>query len=206
MIMKMFFSPASPYVRKAMVVAHEKGLADKIEKISITVNPTQLPGELAGKNPIGKIPCLVLDDGAVIFDSPVVAAYLDSLSGAPLTPASGPARFQAMTLEALADGILDAGLLVRFEAGYRPPEKQSDVWVAGQREKMNSGLDALEKGYIKQLDGPLTIGVIAVGCALGWIDFREVLPDWRKTRPKLAAWYAEFAKRPSMMATTPKAA
>jgi glutathione S-transferase len=203
--MKLYYSPASPYVRKVMVVAHEKGIDARIEKIATAVNPTQLPTELAARNPIGKIPCLILDDGMAIFDSPVVAAYLDSLNGAPLTPASGPARYQAMTLEALADGILDAGILVRFEGIYRPPEKQFDGWVAGQRAKMNSGLDALEKSYLPQLEGPLTIGVIAVGCALGWIDFREVLPDWRKTRPKLAKWFESFAKRPSMIATAPKA-
>lgn len=201
--MKLFYSPTSPYVRKVLVTAIEKGLEGRIEKVPTSASPlTRLP-ELTAKNPLGKVPCLITDDGMALFDSPVICAYIDSLSAPHWAPADGKAKFEAMTLEALADGLLDAGILLRYEAALRPEEKRWDGWTNGQMAKIMGAMDALETTYAAQLAGPLGIPQVAVGCALGWFDFRYGHVDWRSSRPKLAGWAAEFAKRPSMQATRP---
>jgi glutathione S-transferase len=201
--MKLFYSPTSPYVRKVMVTAIEKGLGDKIEKMTATVTPISRDNPVVAKNPLGKVPALVLDDGRVLFDSSVITAYIDQLKAPYLTPSDPKARFDALTLESLADGFLDAGLLHRYESTLRPEALRWEDWRKGQMAKINGALDALETTYIGQLAGPLGIGQIAVGCALGWFDFRYGDSNWRKSRPKLAAWEKSFAARPSMQSTKP---
>jgi len=201
--MKLFHSPTSPYVRKVMVIAIEKGLDGQIEKIPTSVTPLSREGELPTKNPIGKVPCLVTDDGRALFDSPVICAYLDTLKAPALIPADANGRFASMTLEALADGLLDAGLLLRYEGSLRPEEKRWQPWIDGQMAKITGVIDALEGTYAEQLSGPLTMGQIAVACALGWFDFRFGHVDWRKDHPKVAAFVARMAERPSIKATVP---
>ena len=201
--MKLFFSPASPYVRKVMVVAREKGIADRIEKIATKVSPVSRNRQLVPHNPLGKVPCLLLDDGRALVDSRVIAAYLDSLAEPRLNPDGGSARYDALTLEALADGLLDGCLLVRYETLLRPAELQWSDWRDGQAAKIDGVLDLLEANWIKSLDGPVTIGVIAVACALGYLDFRFAAKDWRATHPGLAAFFARFRERPAMQATIP---
>ena len=201
--MKLFYSPTSPYVRKVMVTAIEKGLDGKIEKLSVAASPVKPDMTLAAKNPLGKVPCLIADDGRALFDSSVICAYIDTLKAPHLTPADPKARFSDLTLEALADGFLDAGILLRYESALRPEAKRWDDWVNGQMGKIERALDALEGPYASQLGGPLTIGQIAVGCALGWFDFRYRHVDWRKSRPKLAAFAKSFGERASMKATMP---
>ena len=201
--MKLFFTPASPYVRKVMVVAHEKGLAGRIEKIDTKVNPLSRNRQLVSYNPLGKVPCLLLEDGRALVDSRVIADYLDSLAAPALNPPGGPERFDALTLEALADGLLDGCLLVRYETLLRPAELQWREWRDGQFAKIDGVLDLLEAGRIKTLNGPVTIGVIAVACALGYLDFRFAEKDWRASHPELAAFFAGFGMRPSMQATLP---
>lgn len=200
--MKLRFSGASPYVRKVMAVAHETGLEGKIERI-----PTNVwsPDTDIGKdNPLGKVPALITDDGEVLYDSPVICEYLDSLSGrAKLFPAPGAARWKALKLQALADGVLDAAILRRVET-QRPIELQSKTWLERQATVVKRGLDTLEREAGGWSDA-VTIGQIAAGCACGWLDFRFGHEDWRPSRPKLAAWYERFAKRPSMRATVPQA-
>ena len=162
--------------------------------------------EPCGDNPSGKIPALVLDDGTVLFDSRVICAYLDTLhDGEKLAPDAGQgvAGFRAMALEALGDGIMDAAVLTRYELALRPADKQWADWRDGQMKKVNSALDDLEARWMSLLDGPLSIGAISVGCALGYLDFRFEDMGWRDSRPALAAWYASFADRPSMQATKP---
>jgi glutathione S-transferase len=201
-MMKLRFSGASPYVRKVMVTAHEIGLADKIEKIATDVwSPAT---DAHSDNPLGKVPTLVLDGGEVLFDSPVICEYLDSLhSGVKLFPPAGGARWRALRQQALADGILDAGILARLEGNRKDGEK-SPGWLARQKTAVARGFDAFEQAAA-ELDGPITIGQIALGCAIGWVNFR--FPDDRvlDKRPALAAWYAKFSARPSMVATVPKA-
>lgn len=201
--MKLFHSPTSPYVRKVMVTAIEKGLDGRIEKLPTSVTPIKREGDLPSKNPLGKVPCLITDAGRALFDSPVICAYLDSLKAPHLTPADADARFDAMTLEALADGLLDAGILLRYEASLRPEPKRWQEWTDGQMAKIMGAIGAFETTYAKQLESPLTIGQIAVACALGWFDFRYGHVDWRKAHPKTAAFAKKFAERPSMQATMP---
>lgn len=202
--MKLAYSAASPYVRKVMIVAIEAGLDSKIEKLPMAVRPDQPNAALAPDNPLMKVPTLVTDDGEKLFDSRVICAYLDSLNpGAKLIPESGPARWQALRLEALGDGITDAGILVRYETALRPKELQWKEWIDGQTKKVLQGLDQLENDP-SVLSGPLNIGQIAVASGLGWMKFRNVFGDVLATRPKLAAAIAKLEERPSFKATVPQ--
>jgi len=202
--MKLRYSPASPYVRKVMILAYETGLEPRIERIATTAVPVKENAELSRENPLTKVPTLVTDDGQVLFDSPVICEYLDAQhGGTKLFPPAGAARWQALRLQALGDGILDAALLARYETAVRPQELQWRDWTDGQMRKIRQGLDSLEAN-IGDLSGPLTIGTVAVACALGYLDFRFGGENWRASRPKLAAWYEDFAQRPSMKSTVPQ--
>lgn len=200
--MQLRYSPTSPYVRKVMVTALETDLEKKIEKIP--TNPWDRDTDLPKDNPIGKVPALKRDSGDVLFDSRVICEYLDGQHGGDkLFPANGDARWSVLKLHALADGILDAAVVCVVE-GKRPKELQSKDWVERQKKAIERSLDALEQS-MSQIDGrPLSIAHIAIGCALGYLDFRNPVSDWRNGRPKLAKWYEAFSKRPSMQATQPK--
>lgn len=197
--MKLLMSPGSPYARKARIVAHELGLTDRIECVAVTVGYPE--NEVTDLNPLGKIPALIQDDGTVLYDSPVICEFLNSLGGGVLFHPSGAARWTAVRRQALSDGILDAAVLCRYE-GMRPEGERSPTWVKRQQAAIVRGLDAMEK-EAGGLSGPVTIGHIAFACALGYLDFR--FPDlaWRKGRPTLNAWYSAFELRPSMVATDP---
>ena len=204
--MKLLFNPASPFARKVLVVARERGVFERLELVPIAPLPTKPVTELAQANPIGKVPALVLDDGTVLYDSRVIAEYFDSLAPGPaLFPASGPARWTALRRQALGDGIMDAGVSIRYERVVRPAEKLFPDWVEGQRRKILQSLDVLET-EARALFGELTIGHVAIGCALGYLDFRFADEGWRKTRPALAEFHAGFGSRPAMLATAPPAA
>jgi glutathione S-transferase len=154
-------------------------------------------------NPLGKIPCLVTDEGLALYDSRVIAEYLDSQGAGPaLFPAAGPERLVTLALQALGDGILDAGVATRYETFLRPEALRWSEWVAAQKLKITRSLDHLEAD-IASLDGRIDVGSITIGCALGYLDFRFADDRWRQGRPGLAAWYERFAKRPSMQATKP---
>lgn len=200
--MQLRYSSTSPYVRKVLVTAIERDLDKRIERISTsTLDPKS---GLSNDNPLGKVPALIMDDGEALYDSPVICEYLDSLhQGAKLFPAEGPARWRALRQQALCDGILDAAILRMLESKRRPEALRWPDWIALQSGKVSRALDRLE-AEAAQLEGPLTIGQIAVGCTLGYLDFRFGDEDWRPAHPKLAAWHAEFAKRPSMLETVPK--
>ncbi len=200
--MQLRYSPTSPYVRKVMVTAIETGLDKQLEKIA--TNPWDPATDLTKDNPIGKVPALETDAGEILFDSPVICEYLDGIhQGNKLFPASGDARWKTLKLHALADGILDAAVTCVVE-GKRPKELQSKDWVERQRKAIRRSLDALEQS-VSELDGrQLSIAQIATGCALGYLDFRKPVDDWRSDRPKLTKWYEAFSKRPSMQATVPK--
>ena len=199
--MKLYFNPASPYVRKVRVTAHELGLDGRIERISISLSPVNPHEALRSSNPIGKIPTLVTDDGAALYDSPVICEYLDSLAGGDrIFPATGPARWTALRRQALADGIMDAAVLTRYEEAARPKELRWQGWIDGQLLKVRTILDALEG---ENLDGAFDIGTISIACALGYLDLRFASEGWRSTRPRLAEWTAAIGKRPSLEATAP---
>ena len=201
--MKLYHSTTSPYVRKVMVAAIELGLADRIELVPAKVSPIVRTAPVIADNPLGKLPTLVADDGMVLFDSRVIAEYLDALvGGGRLIPASGAERWNALTDQALADGLLDAGLLERYETSLRPADKLWPEWRDGQHDKVMKALDRLERtaaGFAPRVD----IGTIAAACALAYLDFRFPDLGWRTGRPQLAGWYAVFATRPAMTATAP---
>jgi glutathione S-transferase len=197
--MKLRYSPTSPYVRKVAVAIQELGLQDKVDRVATT--PWDPATDLGRVNPLGKVPTLVADDGTVLYDSPVICEYLDDLAGGRLLPPGGPDRWTALRRQALADGLMDAAVAARLES-QRPQEQQSTDWIARQKAAMTRALDALE-GEAAALGGPLTLGHVAIGCALGYLDFRFAADDWRKGRPLLADWYKGFAARPSMASTVP---
>ena len=203
--MKLYHSPASPFVRKALVAAHELGLADGIEIVPVAMTPVKGVPALNEENPLGKIPALVLDDGTALYDSPVICEYLDTRhDGAPLFPAEGPERWTALRRQALADGLLDAAILCRYETFLRPEERQWEDWIEGQRAKFRRALDALD-GEAESFGDTVDIGTISAGCAADYLDFRSLDDGWREGRPHLAAWLERFAARPSMQATRPSA-
>lgn len=201
--MKLFHSPTSPYVRKVLVLIAEAGI-DGIELVAASGTPVAPDSGVIERNPLGKIPALCRDDGPTLYDSRVICQFLDSESGNRFYP-SGARRWDTLTVEATADGILDAAVLMVYESRIRPEDKRFAPWVEGQWSKIDRALDVLETRWIDHLNGPLDMGQIATGCALGYVDFRLNSRDWRKTRPRLAAWFAAFAARPSMQATIPPA-
>jgi len=199
--MKLYFSPASPYVRKVVVCAIEAGLDKRIERLTTDIYDPKSP--VHGKNPLGRLPTLIADDTAVLFDSPVICEYLDSLhQGHKLFPPGGPARFAALVRQALGDGILDAAVQIRQEK-MRPAAQQSPETVARRLRNIRLTLDELEGRAPELISAGVDIGTIAIACALGYLDFRFAEEKWRDGRGKLAGWYASFSLRPSMVETKP---
>ncbi|WP_348626834.1 glutathione S-transferase family protein [Mesorhizobium sp. DCY119] len=206
MTIRLFFSPASPYVRKVMVCAHERGLADWIEKLPSAAGPVDRDQTIVQHNASGKVPCALLADDTPVFDSRVICTYVDSLASpeGSLYPQDAR-RFTVLTLEALADSILDACLLCRYEKVMRPEALFWEDWYRGQMAKVDSGLDALEGKWFADVSGDFHAGAIAAACALGYLDFRFADKDWRGSRPQLASWFAKVSERSSMKETLPPA-
>jgi glutathione S-transferase len=201
--MKLHWSPRSPFVRKVMIVAHETGLTERLSCVRTVAATTRPHAELMQDNPLSKIPTLVLDDGTILYDSPVICEYLDGLhDGMKLFPAGGAERFVALRRQALGDGFLDFLLLWRNER-ERPPERQSQVHLDTFATKRQSVLRSLEAEAPQLERSAYSIGHIAVGCSLSYLDFRFAADDWRTAHPRLAAWHATFAARPSVRATEP---
>jgi glutathione S-transferase len=199
--MKLHWSPRSPFVRKVMIAAYELGLADRITCVRTVVATTRPHIGLMEENPLSKIPTLVLDDGTVLYDSPVICEYLDSLhAGRKLIPADSKERTIALRRQALGDGFLDFLLLLRNERERAHP---SDVHLATFTTKREAALAALEREAQALVASPFTVGHIAIGCALSYLDFRFGPEDWRAEHPRIAGWHREFAARPSVRATEP---
>ncbi|MDJ0741370.1 MAG: glutathione S-transferase N-terminal domain-containing protein [Gammaproteobacteria bacterium] len=196
-------SATSPFVRKVAVLLHETGL---IARVSLaTVDGWAEPDELTADNPLSMVPTLVLDDGSTLYDSPVICDYLDRQHDGPtMIPTDGAARWQVLRDQALADGILDCAVLVFVELGKRPEDKRWDWWLDVKRRAITRALDLLER-EVGRYGGRIDLGTISVAVALGYLDLRGAVGDWRDARPQLAAWYARFAARPSMVATAPPA-
>ena len=196
--MKLFFSATSPYVRKVMACAIATGLEPQITRVS--TNPHESGAELLAANPLSRVPCLVTEDGLSLYDSPVICEYLDEVSEhIPLFPPKGAARWRALKLQAMGDGLMDAAVWRRGEQG-RPPEAARDAVMARHAEAVRRTLDALEA------DMPaahLDIGTITVACALGYLDLRFAHEDWRAGHPRLAAWYAAILQEPCLAQTAP---
>lgn len=201
--MKLLYSAASPFVRVVMVAAHECGVADQLDLITTASGPVKPDTQVLAQNPVGKVPCLMLDDGRRLFDSRVISQYLAHLAPqVGLYPVNG-SRFDVLTLEALGIAMLDAALLCRYERVLRVPEIQWEDWYDGQIAKLDRALDDLEATWTGLLDSGFHAGSIAVATALAYLDFRFADKDWRGGHPQLAAWFAGVSDRPSMRLTQP---
>jgi glutathione S-transferase len=204
LVMKMLHSPTSPFSRKVLITAHELGIAADIELVSLTTSPLKSNPTLAAGNPLAKIPTLLLHDGSALYDSRVIIEYLLTLGGVQLMAPAGPHRWRVLRWQALADGILDASVAIRYETTLRPADKIFPDWIQGQRDKISAALNALETEPLQAAVQPI-VGQIAIACALGYLDFRNIEPEWRASRPSLAAFFAAFSGRRSMTATMPPA-
>lgn len=200
--MRLYHAETSPYVRKVMMLIHETGQAPDVTLVAATGTPVDPATMPVAANPLGKIPTLERPDGPPIYDSRVICRYLSDRAGGALYPAA-PRLWQALTLEALADGICDAAILMVYEVRLRPEDIRMPAWTEGQWAKIARALDAAEADWTDYLDGPLDIGQIALAAALGYVDLRHAARDWRATRPRLAAWHARIAQRPSYALTAP---
>jgi len=199
--MKLVASPLSPFVRKVRVLLRETGLADSVEVANLATTPLDTDPRAAAANPLGKIPALIREDGATLYDSRVITRYLDHLAGGRFYPAAR--LWEVLTLEATAEGIMDAAVLMTYEARFRPEDMRCGPWVEAQWAKIARALDALEGRWMSHLAGPPDMSHIALGCALGYLDFRHGARDWRDGHPGLADWFAGFAQRESMTHTAP---
>ena len=203
--MKLIGSLASPYVRKVRIVMAEKKL-DYEFVLEDVWSPTST---IHLSNPLGKVPCLVMEDGGAMFDSRVIVEYLDTMSPVgKLIPSAGRERASIKCWEALADGVLDAGIMVRIERTQRPAEKQSDAWVDRQLGKISNGLNsmAMALGDAPFCAGShLSLADVAVGSALGWLAFRFPEINWRDDHTNLARLFDKLSERPSFKETVPVA-
>jgi len=196
--MKVFYSPFSPFVRKVLVCAGELGI--EIERLPSAANPITRDQTIVAANPLGRVPTLFADDGEVLYESRVICEYLDATAAQPrLFPANGPARWRSLREQGLADGMLEAALLMRFEQTLRPEGMRFQPWLDGQHEKVASALAQFDV-WAQTFDERVDIGTISIACALGYIDLRFPNEGWREHKA-LADWYARFSRRPSMLAT-----
>jgi glutathione S-transferase len=200
MTLTLLGSPASPFVRKVRALIAEAGITD-VPFAQVATSPLHGEDQITAANPLGKIPALTRDTGPAIYDSRVITRFLDAQYDTGLYPAAR--LWEVLTLEATADGIMEAAVGMIYEQRFRPEEMQFQPWVDGQWGKVSRALDAIEAQWMSHMAGPVDMGQIAVACALGYLDFRHGARDWRAGRPALAAWYAAFAARPAMAATAP---
>lgn len=199
--MKLIGSPTSPFVRKCVVALKELGLDDQIEVFAVATTPLASAPEVLSANPLGKIPALVRDEGPAIYDSRVITQFLNAHAGGNLYPDT--AKWELLTLEATADAIMEAAVLMAYEARVRQDGERSEAWVEAQWGKAARALDAVEARWMSHLSGPLTITQIGIACALGYIDFRHDARQWRVGRQALADWFEGFSQRESFQTTTP---
>lgn len=203
--MKLHNNPASPFVRMVRITARELGLEDQIEEIHTGVFlPIEVNEQVAADNPLGRIPALVTEHGHVLFDSRVICEYLVHNSGnLDLLPHEPVSRFAILTLQALAQGICDSAVSLRYETALRPEELRWKNWSDRQTGRIDAALNALEADHADEL-GEVNLGTISVAATLGYLDFRWPDWNWRKGRPNLESFYEEFSKRPSMQSTIPE--
>ena len=198
--MQLYFSVTSPYARKCMVAAHELGVDSRIQLLPSAAHPIHRDATLVAANPLGKVPTFVTGDGLVLYDSRVICEWLDTRFGPRLLPAAGDARWRTLVLQSLADGVLDAALLVRYEEAVRPEALRWAEWSRGQMDKIHTSLRSLEQS-LQPLHGRVDLGTLSLGCALGYLDLRFDAWGWRQRYPQLADWAAAFMQRPSLQAS-----
>lgn len=205
--MKLYYADASPYARKCRVAAREAGVADRVEEVFVKVAPTTANADYAAVNPLRRVPALLADDGTLLVDSRVITEYLADQGGnGDLYPA-GAARWRALAVAALAEGILDSAVGSRYESALRPAELRWQAWLDDHLGKIATTLDRIEADGVPagggSAGGAIDIAGVGLGCALGYLDFRFPDVAWREGRPALAAWYEAVAERPSFVETRP---
>lgn len=205
--MKLLFAPTSPFVRKVMVCAHLTGQAGAIALLDSAAHPVRRDQRIAAHNPLAKVPTLILDDGQALYDSRVICEYLahqaGGTQGGSIFPTALPARWHALTLQALGDGLLDAALAARYEWTARPKEFQWTVWREALLTKVDACLATIETLAPQLRVEQPTIGEITLGCALGYLDFRFPEVDWRAHHGAAARWNEAFQNLPALQATRP---
>ena len=199
--MQLLTADASPFARKVRVLIREANLIDAVEEVPVTTGPTAPDPTVLAANPLGKIPTLLRSDGPAIYDSRVITRFLNDHAATGFYPDSR--LWDVLTLEATADAMMEASVLRVYEGRVRPEGMRSQDWLDAQRGKADRALSVIEARWMSLMEGPLHMGQIAVGCALGYLDLRFPDEDWRGPNPSLAAWAASFAERESMTATRP---
>ncbi|MFM8701951.1 MAG: glutathione S-transferase N-terminal domain-containing protein [Hyphomicrobiales bacterium] len=195
-------SPTSPFGRKIKIALDVLGLADTVSVVSTdTLDPEDT---IRQQNPLGKIPALLLDDGTVLYDSRVIVEYLDQLAGGGRILPGGSERFRILTLQALADGIMDAAILQIYEIRFRAEDRREPKWIEHQAAKVERGLFSLNASQLPEIRTTPDIGSIALACALGYLDFRFE-GKWRSGHENLIRWLASFSNAvPAFVATMPR--
>ncbi|MEM6973534.1 MAG: glutathione S-transferase [Pseudomonadota bacterium] len=199
--MKLYFSPTSPFVRKVMLVLYLKNLVEDVQLVLGTTKPTAPNKQVIAQNPIGKVPCLITGDGETLFDSRVICRYLDEKTGGGLYPAG---EYGVLVREAMADGVMDAGVLAAYEYKLRPEGTRFEPMVEAMHGKIARAIAAFEKDSDAITSNALRIDHIALASALGYLDFRFSGIPWRPKAPKIARWFDDFRETPAMLATAPK--
>ncbi|TNC46984.1 glutathione S-transferase [Rubellimicrobium rubrum] len=200
--MKLLTSPASPFVRKVRVLIREAGREEAVEEIPVSTSALATDPQILSHNPLGRIPTLIRDDGPAMVDSRVICRFLDAQFKLGLYPEEH--LWDVLTLEALADGMLDSAVSMAYEVRLRPEDKRFPDWIEAQWAKIARGLDSIEADWSSHLARLIDMGQLALACALGYLDFRHAARNWREGRPSLAAWDARMAQRPSLQATRPR--
>lgn len=201
--MKLYSATASPFARKARICIHELGLEARVALVDPgAVTPVTNNAAVNAANPLGMIPVLITDDGDALMDSRVICEYLNDIGSGNLIPQARSPRYQALKLQALADGVMDLAVALRYETAIRPTDLHWPEWQASQHEKIARVLALLNRQCGKFESSP-TIGEISVAAALGYLDFRFPDTDWRAANPALTDWFDTVANRPSIAQTAP---
>ena len=197
--MKLIMAEASPFARKVRVLLRETNQLKDVEELSIATSPFQVNEQAKAANPTGRIPSLIRADGPALYDSRVITRYLDAKAAAGMYPEAK--LWDVLTVEATGDSMMDSAVSMSYELRLRPQEKVSSEWTDAQWYKVMGGCDALQSQWMDLLNGPLTMAHISISCALGYLDLRHDARNWRQGHDALAAWFADFSKRPSFQET-----
>ena len=197
--MKLIMAEASPFARKIRVLLRETNQLKDVEEVSVATSPFQVNEQAKAANPTGRIPSLIRADGPALYDSRVITRYLDAKAVAGMYPEAK--LWDVLTVEATGDSMMDSAVSISYELRLRPQEKVSSEWTDAQWSKVMGGCDALQSQWMDLLNGPLTMAHISIACALGYLDLRHDARNWRQGHDALAAWFADFSKRPSFLET-----
>ena len=197
--MKLIMAEASPFARKVRVLLRETKQLKNVEEVSIATSPFQVNEQAKAANPTGRIPSLIRADGPALYDSRVITRYLDAKAAAGMYPEAR--LWDVLTVEATGDSMMDSAVSISYELRLRPQEEVSTEWTDAQWAKVMGGCNALQNQWMDLLNGPLNMAHISIACALGYLDLRHDARNWRQGHDALAAWFADFSKRPSFRET-----